>query len=540
MAYRRITINSIDGGIGEKAYGAGSNQYLASLGIDHEYSPQTGSALAYKTPGNVLMPVVYSEFSDTDVDAAPLWIMTNPKNTLTYAYLANGKFFSYDSDLDTAGDTALTQVTSSTGNGACYYNNYIYLAKGLDVARYGPLDGTPALDQDAWTSAVLGSQTVPTDPQYPVFNGVELPNHPMHVHNDNQLYFGDVAPASDTTNGGHGLIHAIKTTSDGTNAGVTDDGSAYNVLDLPSDYYPTAIESYGDDLVIAAIQHNDNTNGSVISQGKAALFFWDTTTTSSSFYLQVNLPDPLVTALKNVNGIIYIWSGNARNGFRISTYTGGRSIQTLHVSDTGYPPFQGAVDAIGNRLNFAANKIFDFNGSGIFSFNSKHAGSKLALHNVAVGANGSTDSPLITAVKSVVQDTILSPTLVSGWKDGAGTPTYGLEKPTAGATNTNVWRSRIYTIGRNFRIKRLRIQLTATIGANIAITPVIVSDPTSASSSTTLTALNNTNYSGKDVIVQYPNDVSGNHSFYLQLTWSGTDKVGVILPIEIDIEIEDK
>jgi len=32
--------------------------------------------------------------------------------------------------------TALDTITTSTGNGAEYYNNYIYFAKNTDIARF--------------------------------------------------------------------------------------------------------------------------------------------------------------------------------------------------------------------------------------------------------------------------------------------------------------------------------------------------------------------------------------------------------------------
>jgi hypothetical protein len=112
----------------------------------------------------------------------------------------------------------------------------------------------------------------------------------MHVHTDGALYLCDFAS-------GIGMIHKIKTTYAGVN-----DGSQYNVVDLPFDVRPFDIESYGTDLAIIGATIGSDT---VLQQGKSWLFLWDTT--ADSFYRQVPIPAAYVTAVVNIRGQLLIW-----------------------------------------------------------------------------------------------------------------------------------------------------------------------------------------------------------------------------------------
>jgi hypothetical protein len=54
----------------------------------------------------------------------------------------------------------------------------------------------------------------------------------------------------------------------------------------------------------------------------------------------------------------------------------------------------------------------------------------------------------------------------------------------------------------------------------------------------TYSIINSTNYSGKTSIVQRKEGVTGNHNFWLELRWTGTDLCTVHLPIDIEFVIE--
>ena len=338
-----IFINSVFGGLQSSRFFAGEGQYAAGIGFDPfmALSDAVGDRLA----SGVLRPTAYEDFSGANVNADVIKIMTNPKDNNTYVVLKNGRLISYDNALGT--ETLVGTVTGSNAEGAAYYNNYIYIfgtgASNDDVSRYGPLDNSPSLTNGVWTGATLGTQTALVDTTYPAYRGGgTLPNHWAHVHVDNKLYFCDFKD-------GQGQVHFIKTTK-GTDEGDTDDGSVYGALDLPFGFMPTCIASLNNDIAVGAIQTSD----SDVDQGKAHLFLFDTT--SESFYAQIPVPDPLITALWNNNGVLHTFSGqvssgaDVSNGYRVGAYLGGQQITTQYLSEVGAPPLPGAIEDFGDML----------------------------------------------------------------------------------------------------------------------------------------------------------------------------------------------
>lgn len=534
----KITINSIFGGQAPARYFVGDSQYMAGIGIDPDLP--ISDAVGDKQTSGVIRPSGYSDFSSTELNDHPLWFETSPKTSLLYAYLKNGKFLSYSSSF--ASETSIGTPTSGAGNGMAYYNNYIYLATPTDIARYGPLDGAAALTNTVWTGATLGSLTALVNTTYPSIRGAGvMPNHAMHRHVDNKLYICDYDSTSSTVaNRGRGLIHAIKTKYT-TAEGDTNDTSQYNVLDLPIGFMPVDIESYGNDIVIAAIQ----TTNATLKQGRAALFFWDTT--SDSFYNVVWLPDALVTALLNVNGYIYVFSGNIStgtdisNGYRISVYGGGNTVTQVYFSDVGSSPLAGAVDAFGEKVAFGTfTQIPSTTASApeyyaqVMALGSKNRKFENGVHGIikptatATAADG-----LVTALKHVEQASYAAPKFIVGWRDATES---GIDK--AGTTyGTSVWRSQMFNINQAFKITRIKFSLGTAVAANMTITPKIFLDDFSSSATDGLTVINNTNYAGSERWVRYEPNISGNHNFCFELRFSGTALLPVLLPIEIEFEL---
>ena len=392
----RIVIDSIAGGWSETQYGGAKETYNSSVAIDPDFPVGTD----VKTSG-MICPVVYEKFSGSNVDSYPYWFITNLKNEYVYTYLSDGKFIRYSNSLGS--ETLIGTPTNGGGGGAAYYNNYIYLATSTDVSRYGPLNGTPTLSNNVWTGGTLGSQTGLTNTTYPYLRQTPIPNHPMHLHVDDFLYFGDVS-------NGKGIINKIKT-SKVAFEGDSNDGSQYNVLDLPFGYLPVAIESYTTDLAILAIK----TSSIALNQGSSMLFLWDCV--SDSYYKAIPLKDPIATALLNHNGILYIWSGNAVNGVRLSHYLGGDSVKDDVYLEEGTPPFAGAVDGLGSRISWGAWGTYPSTFVGVFSYGSKKEKLTSVLHNtIKATASGSLGSA--TAIKYVQQDSNIKPKLIVGWGSG--------------------------------------------------------------------------------------------------------------------------
>lgn len=527
MATKTFTIESILDGASATQYLSGENAFNASIAID----PDLPVGLNTKASG-ILMPVVYEKFSGTEITGVPLWILTNNKTANSIVYTSDGKIHSFDSSItmrttDEAGTSFPITITGGAGNGGVFYNNFYYLAEGTDISQYGGMDqgGSITKTENVWTGAKF-SKSALTDTVYPSIRGVMIPNHPMHVHSDNSCYIGDVVA-------GQGVLHRLntkKTTIEGDTNGTTVP-SAFNALDFPFGYYPTDIESYGTDVVTACIQ----TTNSTINQGKAALFFWDPTNTDT-FYRQVNLPDPIVTALLNVNGILHIWTGNTQSGVRLSRYIGGETVQEVYYIEDGFPPFAGAVDALGSRLVSGTSTTYPITTASVTAYGSKNDSLPKGIHNI-VRATSTGANPNVTALKYVQQSSSVQPKLIVGWSDDSAK---GLDKFSTSGTYNSVFRSKVFNVNQKFKMLKIRIPLANQVDSNTTITPKIYVDD--ESTNTTLNAISNTNFPNKrKAIYKNPElkDIGGDNNFFLELTWTGTTKMPVLLPILIDVDVQE-
>lgn len=511
-----IKIETILTGYSVSDYVSGEGQYENAIGIDPEL-PVTDSK---RKPSALIRPSAMAKFSDTEITGVPMWILPNPKTTSTYLYANDGKVHTIDDDL-TMG-TALnsgTALTASSGNGGEYYDNYIYLPKNTDIARYGPLNGTPTLTQDYWTSTL--SLSALTDTTYPSINGVEMPNHVAYRHpNDNKTYVADVV-------GNQGVLHFIKTLKT-TVEGDTNDGSTFNAIDFPLGYWPTAITHLGTSLIVGLIEGVST----AIKQKPFALAVWDTTSESFDIINQREHDDPLVTALLNVNGTIFVWSGSALGGCRISVLIGTSSLQELAYLPDTYPPLQGAVDHAFNRIIFGGSNIVDSTNYGtVWAFGSKYRNLGMQIHNIikatAAGAN-----PWVTALKYLEQ-TSKGVRPIIGWDDDSGK---GLDKYST-TYGTSIFRTERYRVGEKFQGKRVRIPLAQAIAANQTIVVKALIDD--GSSTITLGTINSTNFPSSERFVEFTTEFNGKNNFQIELTFSGTVLAVVGLPIGIKFETFD-
>lgn len=416
------------------------NEYLGAIGIDPDV-PLTDSASDIKT-GGAIRPVQYAQFSSTEIDAAPIAIINEPKSDMTWVVLSNGKIVAYKDTLTSAGASSIGQVATSTARGAWYYNNYIYITTALDVSRVGPLDtlpfdaqtgnftvgltitggtsgatakilsqvdagatGTLTLGQisgiftdneiitDTSTGSATVNRTFASLISDGVWSGVTLgsqtalidtafPTTLFSIGYLNHFGFAHTDGASYFLDmkGGRGFIHKIQTTKV-TNQGDTNDGSAYQSvgdLSLPHDYLPVTATSYGTDIVIAGSKTTDTT----VNQGNAILCFWNAA--DEIFYRIVRLPDPICSVLKYVNGVLYGLSGDLSGGYRLFRYVGGDAIETLKIIEDGYPPLQMAADFVGNRFVWGANTTLPIVSSGLYAYGSKSDLFPRGLHHIAI------------------------------------------------------------------------------------------------------------------------------------------------------------
>lgn len=490
---------------------ASKGQYISSIGIDPDFPISDTD----KLPSGFLRPTSMADFSGVNVNATPLWLSTNPKNELVYAYLANGKLVSYSSAL--ASETLRTTVTTSSGNGMAYYDNYLYLAKNADIARYGRLDGSPTVTQAYWTSSL--SLTALTNTTYPSIDpsgaNVEMPNHVMHRHTDDKLYICDVHA------NGYGIISYIKTKKT-TNQGDTDDGSTYNALDFDYGLYPTTIATYQTNLAVAVIEGVSTS----VRQKNAKMSFWDTTSDSFSLITDDELPDPLITAVLNVNGVLWVASGSAKGGCRISKYVGGYHSQQVFYDPHMLPPLQGAFAHLLNRVVFGSAVDYPANYGLVTAIGSSSIGGQ-PVHGILKASSAGANS-YITCLAYVQNDSLEKLAPIVGWTDD--TTAGGIDKLST-TYGTSIFRSEMYRIGEPFRIEEIIIPSSTVMASNITITPKVYVDD--GSSSVTLKVINNTNFASRRIIKLASKKVIGQHNFFLELTWSGSALCTLALPIII-------
>jgi hypothetical protein len=314
---------------------------------------------------------------------------------------------------------------------------------------------------------------------------------------------------------------------------------------LPFGYRPVCAASLGTSIVIGAIQ----TTNSGIIQGKASLFFWDAANSPRSFYNQIDLDDPLVTALRNINGILHVFSGNVTtgsdtaNGYQISVYIGGQSLRQIYSSAVGSSPLHYAISSVGQRIVWGTfAQVRGTSGSApsyyavLMALGSKDSRLQSGAHCIAKASCDATASDgWVTCILKAQQDSYSYPKFIIGWRDANGS---GLDKQST-TYGVAVYQSQNFVVNRPFTVKKIRVPLGAAVAASMTITPKLLLDNFSSEDATGLTVINNTNYPDGDRYIVYEPNVSGKTNFCLEFAWSGTALLPITVPIEIDVETID-
>lgn len=530
---KRILIESILGGQSPLTNFAAHDQFRSSLGINPAL-PLDDFQTTFTTGSGLLRPAGSTVYTGTTVNSYPLWIKKTPKDALTYVYDRQGSVYTISGSVVT-GLSDGGSMTNSVGNGMDYYDNYAYFAKNTTIARYGPLNGVPTFDGDYW-AGTLG-KTALTNTTYPDNTGgaITYPNHVMHRHSDGKLYFADVV-------GNQGYIHYISTTKT-TVEGDTDNGSVYQKLQFGYGLWPTAIESYGSSLAIALYEGNPSESNTKSTSAKLA--FWDTTSQNFNQITWVEFPDQIITGLKNINGVLYIISGNGNSvGFRVSQYVGGYTVSEVAYFEYGTAPFQGAIDGTADRLLFGSSTTVPSSSGIIYSVGLQKSSLGKGIFSIGRPATTSESQSTIYAltIASNAKLSFSAPTI--GWAQTGGVSGYAIG--TAGGSGNyssnypTVWQSQIFNIGQPFKITKIRIPFAQAIAANMTVTPKIYfDDDIYGTNTSTLTVIDNTAYSGKRSVVLRPQNLTGDHNFYLELKWTGSVVCVVGLPITIEYELID-
>lgn len=535
----QIRIESILGGQAPTSHFAGADQFRASLGIDPALPMDDSGSIYSSVASGLLRPTSSVQIGAPLEISSPLWIKGNTKTTFTYMLDARGSAYTIDSGL--TGVTAMADggtLTSGLGNGCEYYDNFMYFAKNTEIARYGPLTSSSIdlFDGDYWTANLGLTALINTAYPKTYKNSIQLPNHPMCRHSNGRLYFGDVV-------GNQGTIHYIQTTKTLVE-GDTDDGSTYDAMNVGYGLWPTVIESYGSDLAIALYEGSD----AAVKQKSAKVAFWDTTSTDANKIVWAEFPDNLITAMKNINGILYVVSGNTDSaGWRLSRFIGGYSFEEVYYSETGEPCLPGAIDGTVNRVLIGTHTNVPAGGGCLYSYGLEKSGLSNGMFNV-MRCTGSEASSSVTAVALNNNPTTGGIRPVIGWtQHGDGSSSAFSALSVQGTTYNTVqprWWSQTYRIGQHFKITKVRIPLAQELAANMEIEVRVYLDD--GKEVWPFATVNSTDYpNGENYVVfrgapGLGRELTGRNNFWIEIKWIGSALLTVALPIVIDYELTDE
>jgi hypothetical protein len=296
------------------------------------------------------------------------------------------------------------------------------------------------------------------------------------------------------------------------------------------------MESYGEELVVAFYEGNNSS----LKQPRAKIAFWDTTSTNVNKMIWVEFPDQIVTALKNVNGVLFAVSGNINTkGFRITRFLGGYTFEEVWYSETGEPCMQGAVDGILNQFLVGGYTTVPESAGCVHASGLQKGAVGQGFFNT-MRATGSGSSTTVTSLLVADNNEFAFLGPIIGWTqagDGSTGVQHGLDRQVTTYSNApSVWWSSVFRIGARFKITRIRIPLSQAVTSGMTVIPKIYIDDNITSS--TLTTINSTNYpNGERFVTIRPDGLVGQNNFWLELKWAGDSLLTVGLPIEIDFEI---
>lgn len=538
-----IRIESILGGEAPSSNFAAEDQFDRCLGIDPDWPliDVDGTVLSENNfaPSLVLRPTALANVS-SGLSDSPMWIKDQPKDGVTYVYGDAGSVYSINAILTTVtGLGDLNDGGNANGNGAAYYDNYMYFSRDTTIARYGPLNGTPAFTDDYWVNSL--GLTALTEQSYPTLGigSYKMPDHVMHRHTDGKLYIADVV-------GNQGTLHYIKTTKASVE-GDTNNGSTYDALNFGFGYWPTCMASYGEYLVIGIMEAGSTYQPRYKG---AKLAFWDTTSERINFILDTEFAEPLITSIINVAGVLYIFTGtqtdsSSDGGVRVLRYVGGNSLEEVVYIPNILPPRPGAIDHANGHIYFATGS--NVSAPDISISESIHASCVYKIRNV--NTNPSVFNSFLTKSTGLGAPDAATALVVTfpnegpshtfpivGWEDGT---TRGIDGFVVGSDSAGAfWRSQVFRVGQTFKVTKIRLPLGLPVAANMTLKVRINTDE--YQNTHVVDTIDNTGqYSGKQNIILRPNGITGEHSFNIDLTWSGTVPLPVTLPITIEYELID-
>lgn len=152
-----------------------------------------------------------------------------------------------------------------------------------------------------------------------------------------------------------------------------------------------------------------------------------------------------------------------------------------------------------------------------------------------------TYNPSLITIVNKVQQGIPFPQFVIGGQGGAGENEFYLFKK-SDAYGYNLWRSKVYQIGKDFDILDISFNLIPDMDATTEIIPIIYFDDESTVS--VGTTINNTNYANTNKLItltakNFNNIVHGKSNFFIEFRFTGATLAVIGMPLTINLEIEN-
>src|SRR3990167_11189987 len=124
-----IKIESVLGGQNSLKYFGKEGSFSHSLAIDPDLEAAGGDNKA----SGFLVPVPTVALGGATMDDQPLWMNTTPKDDDVYVYDRSGKVYTVTLATQVVSDlNNWAALSSSTGNGSAYYDNFQYFDKNSD------------------------------------------------------------------------------------------------------------------------------------------------------------------------------------------------------------------------------------------------------------------------------------------------------------------------------------------------------------------------------------------------------------------------
>lgn len=321
---RTITIENVVGGY---AHSNTDNPLRPVEGLDDQYSMSTAidvfqsNKLGDIAPGNLFTILSPGSTTYTDLpmnvvtgSTNKAWLVGSASNLYKLDLAAFTNDDRYSPGTDVVGGTDNVDVVIFRDQ-----NGTEWIAWSYDAANAGEADlarirndGLLTTRVTSWASSLTGSGKLTKGVPHHTWNG---PDGLVYCTNGRYLFQHDPV----TTTGSH------------------------QALDLGSDWVTQAGVAY--DNFSAIIGYKKTTvSGANLARSECRLWLWDGFSPDPNFVYPIN--DNYVSAIKNINGILHIWTEGLENRTRVWIFTGGRVQEVASAFNTSIDsaPRHGAVE----------------------------------------------------------------------------------------------------------------------------------------------------------------------------------------------------